>query len=112
MERRKLTKKERQEVYERCNGHCAYCGCELEYKDMQVDHIFPLRKGGADEMDNMLPACRSCNHYKSTLDVEAFRSYISRIPARLMRENVAFNVGQRFGVVKHVSTPIVFYFEQ
>lgn len=37
-QRRKLTKDERMAVYEKTNGHCAYCGCELEYKDMQVDH--------------------------------------------------------------------------
>lgn len=29
----------REEVYSKYNGHCAYCGCRLEYKDMQVDHI-------------------------------------------------------------------------
>lgn len=29
--RRKLTKDERMAVYKKANGHCAYCGCELEY---------------------------------------------------------------------------------
>lgn len=29
----------REKVYQKYNGHCAYCGCELQYKDMQVDHI-------------------------------------------------------------------------
>ena len=41
-QRRKLTKDERMAVYEKTNGHCAYCGCELEYKDMQVDHVIPI----------------------------------------------------------------------
>lgn len=27
-QRRKLTKDERMAVYEKTNGHCAYCGCE------------------------------------------------------------------------------------
>ena len=26
-------------LYDRYNYKCAYCGCDLEYKDMQVDHI-------------------------------------------------------------------------
>lgn len=34
--RRKLTKDERMAVYKKANGHCAYCGCELEYKDMRL----------------------------------------------------------------------------
>lgn len=67
-QRRKLTKDERMAVYKKTNGHCAYCGCELEYKDMQVDHVIPINgwsEQGEDTLDNMLPACRSCNHYKS-----------------------------------------------
>lgn len=60
-QRRKLTKDERMAVYEKTNGHCAYCGCELEYKDMQVDHVIPINgwsEQGSDTLDNMLPACR------------------------------------------------------
>lgn len=34
-----IPKKDRLKIYEKYNGHCAYCGCELNYKDMQVDHI-------------------------------------------------------------------------
>ena len=41
-QRRKLTKDERMAVYRKTNGRCAYCGCVLEYKDMQVDHIIPI----------------------------------------------------------------------
>jgi hypothetical protein len=88
--RRKLRKAERQQVYEKCAGHCAYCGCGLEYKAMQVDHMKPLHIGGADAMSNMLPACRSCNHYKGTLDVEGFRRYLAGISHRLMRDSIQF----------------------
>lgn len=59
MNRRKLSKEDRMKVYQKCGGRCAYCGCEIEYKDMQIDHVKPLRIGGADEINNMLPACRS-----------------------------------------------------
>lgn len=110
--RRKLSKVERQKVYEKCKGHCAYCGCELEYKNMQVDHVKPLRIGGADELSNMLPACRSCNHYKSTLDVEGFRQYLRGINNRLMRDSIPFQVATRFGIVKHMGDNVKFYFER
>lgn len=36
-----MNKNVRQAVYAKYNGHCAYCGCEIDYKDMQVDHIKP-----------------------------------------------------------------------
>ena len=37
--RKAISKKDRKLVYEMYNGHCAYCGCELELKKMQVDHF-------------------------------------------------------------------------
>lgn len=110
--RRKLSKSERMQVYEKCKGHCAYCGCKLEYKDMQVDHIESLKRGGADELSNMLPACRSCNHYKHTLDVEEFRRYLGGISHRLMRDNIPFQVAVKFGLVRHMGDNVTFYFER
>lgn len=38
MSRRVIPKAVRLAVYDKCNHRCAYCGCELDYKDMQVDH--------------------------------------------------------------------------
>lgn len=89
-QRRKLTKDERMAVYEKTNGHCAYCGCELEYKDMQVDHVIPINgwsEQGSDTLDNMLPACRSCNHYKSrsTLTVNTTRHTVLKREGDFMR---------------------------
>lgn len=109
--RKKLTRSERQQIYEKCKGNCAYCGCELEYKDMQVDHVTPLRIGGVDELHNMLPSCRSCNHYKATLDVEGFRKYLAGLSHRLMRDSIPFQVGIRFGLVQHIKDDVTFYFE-
>ena len=110
--RRKLSKDEREVVYQKMDGHCAYCGCELKYDEMQIDHIIPLRKGGADTLENMLPACRSCNHYKSTLDLEDFRTMIERMPETLMRDSVTYKNAVRFGVVIPNKTPVVFYYEK
>lgn len=89
--RKAISKKVRQSVYLMYNGHCAYCGTEIAYKDMQVDHATPLRIGGADDISNYMPACRSCNHYKATLDVEGFRRYLSEI-ACILGINIAFKI--------------------
>lgn len=60
MRRKPIPKKIREQVYQKCNGHCAYCGCELEYKDMQVDHATSVfYYNGTNDIDNLLPACRS-----------------------------------------------------
>lgn len=110
MKRKKLSQEERKKIYNKCNGHCVYCGCELAYEDMQADHVIPLRRGGLDILDNMLPACRSCNHYKATLTAEEFRRYVSKIPERLQRDSIPYQVGARFGII-HSHDRVKFYFE-
>ena len=112
MKRRKLTASERREIYDKCDNHCAYCGEYIKYEDMQVDHVMPLHKGGADSIDNMLPACRSCNHYKSTLTLEQFRANIERMPDVLTRDNTTYKIAARFGVIKVVRPKVTFYFEK
>lgn len=110
--RKRLSKKEREGIHALFNGHCAYCGKIIRLNEMQVDHKIPLRKAGADELKNMFPACRSCNHYKATLTIEEFRKYLSRIHDRLVRDSVVYNVAERYGIVKYNPEPIVFYFEK
>ena len=40
-----INKKTRELVYKKYDGHCAYCGKEIEIKDMQVDHMYPKAYG-------------------------------------------------------------------
>ena len=51
---KKMSKIDRQKVWEKYNGRCAYCGKEIALKDMQVDHIKPRRHGGDDSLDKWL----------------------------------------------------------
>ena len=115
MKRKTISKAVRLEVFKKCNGHCAYCGCILEYKDMQVDHVIPLNgwsEQGVDSFENMLPACRSCNHYKSRSTLENFRKMIEAMPDTLMRDSVTYKNAVRFGLVIPNKHPIKFYFEK
>ena len=49
---------------------CAYCGKDLlsnfeDFLHATIDHVVPLKAGGADDLSNRLPACRTCNHVKA-----------------------------------------------
>lgn len=113
--RKKLTKAERQTVYDKCGGHCAYCGCEIKLSEMQVDHVMPIGliyDENTESMSNYLPACRSCNHYKSSLTLDRFRFCIERFPQVLMRDSVTYKNAVRFGLVEPKPHKVVFYFEK
>ena len=45
---------------------CSYCGSE---DNLSVDHLIPRIKGGADESDNLILACRACNSSKQGRDM-------------------------------------------
>lgn len=108
----RLTAREKNKLFNMFGGRCAYCGTKLKNMGaMQADHKVPPALGGADTMENLLPACKSCNHYKRTFDVEGFRKYLSGIPRRLVRDDVAFNAAVRYGLVKFMSDRVTFYFE-
>jgi hypothetical protein len=117
MSRKQFSKSERLAVYKKCNGHCAYCGCKLEYKDMQIDHINPvyissLRGAETDNsIDNLMPSCRSCNFYKSTFSIEELRQRIAVLPERLEKEFI-YRLAKRYGIIEEKNNPIVFYFEK
>ena len=110
-----INKVKREAVYKKYDGHCAYCGREIEYKDMQVDHFKPLRAwsiddAGTDDLSNLMPSCRMCNHYKRANSLETFRRYIEEIPRKL-KENYIYKVGLIYGNVSDIEKPIKFYFE-
>lgn len=48
-------------------GLCAYCG---KPGKMTEDHVVPLSRGGSDYIENILPACLSCNSAKNDTPVD------------------------------------------
>lgn len=105
-----IGKKVREAVYRKYNGHCAYCGRAIAYKDMQVDHFRPSRNSGTDDIGNLMPACRMCNHYKRANRLETFRRYVEEIPRKL-RGNYIYKIGIAYGNVIECEKSIEFYFE-
>ena len=44
---------------------CLYCGDELPPALLTRDHVIPVSRGGADTWENVVTACRACNHRKA-----------------------------------------------
>jgi 5-methylcytosine-specific restriction endonuclease McrA len=62
-ERKLWTAKDWDRLVARFDGCCAYCG---EKKELTLDHVVPVSRGGRHAAGNFLPACRSCNSSKSS----------------------------------------------
>jgi 5-methylcytosine-specific restriction endonuclease McrA len=124
-----MSKWNREEVYKKCGGRCAYCGNEITIKQMQVDHIIPqhhyseqhgclivgcrkFEEYGLHDIRNLNPACRPCNHRKGALTLELFREEIQAQVGRLRRYNNQFKLAERFGLIKEIEKVVVFYFEE
>jgi 5-methylcytosine-specific restriction endonuclease McrA len=64
-------------LYEDQEGHCAYCGIGIFpdlYKDMHIDHVMPLSRGGSNAPDNLVLTCQPCNQSKSDKTVAEWRA--------------------------------------
>lgn len=47
---------------------CVYCGCDINPDDWHLDHYHPKAFGGANTLENIVPACSICNKMKGALD--------------------------------------------
>lgn len=73
--RAKLT---RREVFLRDQHTCQYCGAEA--RDLTLDHVVPRRCGGKHHWDNLVSACRACNHRKGGQTLEEAHMRLRRPP--------------------------------
>jgi 5-methylcytosine-specific restriction endonuclease McrA len=45
-------------------GLCAYCGAAIAPKDLTMDHVVPVARGGRSTKGNVVPSCKPCNSKK------------------------------------------------
>lgn len=65
-----ITTAQRWTVWERDNYTCLHCGAR---RNLSVDHVIPLARGGAHHERNMQTLCGICNRKKGTTMVVEFR---------------------------------------
>lgn len=64
----KISKDLDNEVRERSKNRCGYCLTPqiLTSHRLEIEHIYPISKGGKTEKENLCLACRHCNLHKSS----------------------------------------------
>lgn len=70
-------------IYDRTDGYCHICGKKVSYVNYarygsrgawEVEHSVPKAQGGTDHLNNLYPACVSCNRRKAARSTRAARS--------------------------------------
>ncbi|MBD0279426.1 MAG: HNH endonuclease [Flavisolibacter sp.] len=115
-----MSKTLRQQIHQRYDGRCAYCGQTIEYKQMQVDHYYPqcrarfyARRFKIDvhAPENLMPTCRRCNHYKRARTPKQFRELMRTLHERLEAIYI-LKVAVDFGIARIQPFDGKFYFEK
>lgn len=127
---KKLTKKqERKILFDKYNGKCAYCGCDLPDR-WHADHIDPvirdivyvkgkgyttgkdMLKPELDVLENKNPACPKCNIMKHSSDIEGFRCMILAFVKSLNEYSNQYKFAKKFGLISENEQRVEFYFER
>lgn len=127
-----MNKKDRQLIFDKFGGKCAYCGCDL-VKGWHVDEIEPIRRNWEYKysektkmnyrvttdclhperltITNQNPACASCNINKHSMSLEEFRESIAKFVNSLNQYSVQYKIAKRYGLVQETNIEVKFFFE-
>ncbi len=59
-------------------GRCYYCAKKVAYKDLSMDHLVPLARGGRSTKNNLVPACKDCNNRKKSMMPLEWEEYLEK----------------------------------
>lgn len=62
-------------------GICHYCQTPTPPKELTMDHILPLSRGGRSTKGNVVPCCKECNTRKKQLLPVEWAQYLAQFPA-------------------------------
>jgi len=79
-ERRKARELRESQWWKRriAKGRCHYCGSPTPAKELTMDHIVPISRGGKSTRSNVVPCCKTCNNTKKQLLPMEWERYLKQ----------------------------------
>lgn len=68
------------QLFRRDHSRCMYCGNVFCYAELTRDHVIPKAQNGKDLWENVVAACKACNHYKADRTPEQAGMELLAIP--------------------------------
>ena len=63
----------------RCaQGVCHYCSARVAPRELTMDHIVPISRGGKTTKGNVVPCCKDCNTRKKQLLPMEWEAYLEQ----------------------------------
>jgi 5-methylcytosine-specific restriction endonuclease McrA len=72
----------RRNIFFRDRNRCQYCGKVFAQRDLNLDHVVPLSRGGRSEWTNVVTACVPCNSRKGSRSPEEAALKLFRRPKK------------------------------
>jgi hypothetical protein len=76
-------------LFSRDNYLCMYCGGKFTTDMLTRDHVLPRSRGGDDEWENVVTACKPCNARKDNMTIKEAEKFEIRLLAVPYRPNLA-----------------------
>ncbi|WP_317932238.1 HNH endonuclease [Halioxenophilus sp. WMMB6] len=67
-------------LFRRDNYRCMYCGQRFLARELTCDHIVPRAQGGQNRWQNVVAACKRCNHFKADRTPEQAGMVLLAVP--------------------------------
>lgn len=114
-----IDKELRSAVWNKTDGVCWYCGTKCDPFSSKsnplmfsIDHFRP---GGPDDIDNLVPSCRSCNSRKRNRTLNEFRR-LCAVPAECRLTDAQVKYWEECGALDREvyddKQGYIFYFEE
>jgi len=65
--------------YRIATGLCHYCGGRVDPKELTLDHLVPISRGGKSTRGNCVAACKDCNNKKKNLLPVEWQAYLEHL---------------------------------
>jgi 5-methylcytosine-specific restriction enzyme A len=63
----------------RAEGVCYFCGTKVPPKELTMEHVVPIIRGGTTSKGNLVPACKECNSKKKYLLPIEWDEYLQKL---------------------------------
>ncbi|MBI4690794.1 MAG: HNH endonuclease [Nitrospirae bacterium] len=60
-------------------GRCYFCNRKFNPKELTMDHIVPVIRGGESVKGNVVPACKECNSKKKHMLPMEWEEYMEKL---------------------------------